>query len=904
MITTCLMSWTLFGILVLQAGTPAGEGSPFAVDAGGALGTLTRTWEAPRRVTVAGSVPAFDSGLATSFLSVNQDPEGDMPRAVVFTPDGATVLVVNRDTDSLAFFDVATQTVTDTVLVGDFPVAVAVTPDGSMAVVPNVLDDTVSLVDLSSRTLAATVSVTGSQPFAVEVTSDSSTAVVAVINDGISSSFSVIDLAAGTETSSFASSSQGVLGFFFSPEAGIFGNIFSQFVLAADDITVVLPDRPGGRVRLYDITTGSQTANLAVAAAPLAVDLHPDGSTAVVSHESGVRAISVIDVVNGTVLNSISTGALDLTGQIIRITPDKSHAIAAISNNVIFVNLTTGLTTATLSTGTVGDIELSFDGQYAFVSNFNSRLIDIATQTVVDTLSVAATADAAASPVEHRMVGLNNRFREDIHLYDTNGASGFVEAVVLSGEPAEGDAPRTVAVSPDGMTAVVANNTSRNVSILDLTTSSVRAWVDTGDRPLGVAITPDGTHAVVCNGDADTVSIIDLATDIRVANLSVPGRPAEVAISPDSQTAYVTSISGTDRVHFIDLAGAASSVSGSLIAGQMGSVGYTFNVVSGLALSPDGSLLAVCISFADELLLIDTGSQTELTRVTVGDFPIRVSIEPGGQTAYVANAFGDSVSVVDLAGAASSVSATVPGIEFPLVNVTGAAGDFHYVGNFDGNDPRLYVIDTALNSVATSVVLPSPARACTLSATDDSLYLATTGGEFVRVHTAGAASSILSTTGLTAGPPDMAYSQSQRVAVVPQPGADDGVDLVAVPPPWVDLGGGTVGINGQPTLDMSGPLTAGSDLNLQLTQAPAGALMLFRASLASIPLNAVGGTLYPNPFDLQLLLPADGSGEFSLIATVAPGAPARLDLYFQFIVQDLSVPHQITLSNAMRGSTP
>ena len=54
----------------------------------------------------------------------------------------------------------------------------------------------------------------------------------------------------------------------------------------------------------------------------------------------------------------------------------QTHAIAAISNNVIFVNLRTGVTTATLNTGVVGDIELSFDGQYAFVSNFNARIID------------------------------------------------------------------------------------------------------------------------------------------------------------------------------------------------------------------------------------------------------------------------------------------------------------------------------------------------------------------------------------------------------------------------------------------------------------------------------------------------------------------------------------------------
>jgi YVTN family beta-propeller protein len=904
MIITNLLYWALLGTLVPQAGTPSEQHPMVVRDVDGRSATAVQTWLEPTRVDLGGSAPASDSALVTSFLSVNQDPEGDMPRALAFTPDGATVLVVNRDTDTLTFFDVASASITDTLTVGDFPVDVAVTPDGSFAVVPNVLDDTVSIIDLSSKTVAATVAVTGSQPFAVAVTGDSSTAVVAVINDGVSSAFSIIDLPTGMETSSFATSGQGVLGFFFTPESGIFGNLFTQFALAADDVTILLPDRAAGRVRLYDITTGNQTANLAVAAAPLAVDIHPDGTTAVVSHESGANTISVIDVVNKTLMSSISTGGNNLSNQVIRITPDKSHAIAAISNNVIFVNLTTGFTTATLSTGTVGDIQLSFDGQYAFVSNFNSRLIDIASQTVVDTLSVAPTAEAAASPIEHRVVGLNNRFREDIHLYDTNGAAGFVEAVALSGEPDEGDAPRTIAITPDGTTAVVANNTSRNVAILDLTTRTVRAYVDTGDRPLGVAVTPDGTHAVVCNGDGDTVSIIDLATDLRVANLAVSGRPSEVAISPDSQTAYVTSVSGTDRVHFIDLAGAASSVTGSLVSGQMGSIGYSYGVISGLAVSPDGSVLAVCISFDDRLLLIDTASQTMIKKVIVGDFPIRVSFDASGQSAYVVNSFGDSVSVVDIQGAASSVIATIPGVEFPLVDVAGAKGAFHYVGNFDSNNPRLYVIDTTTNTVVTSLLLPAPARAASVSALDESLYLVTTGGDFVRVHTAGAASSILSTSPLTAGPPDMVYSESQRIAVVPQPGADDGVDIVDVPFPWENVGGGTIGANGPPTLVGSGPLIAGSTAGLDLTDAPPNALMLAWLSFSSVPQAFFGGTIHATPFAQQFLFFANGTGGFSVSTTWPGGIPPGTNAWFQFFVQDVSVIWGITLSNALKITTP
>jgi hypothetical protein len=121
---------------------------------------------------------------------------------------------------------------------------------------------------------------------------------------------------------------------------------------------------------------------------------------------------------------------------------------------------------------------------------------------------------------------------------------------------------------------------------------------------------------------------------------------------------------------------------------------------------------------------------------------------------------------------------------------------------------------------------------------------------------------------------------------------------------WQDLGGGTTGISGPPTLRVSGLLDAGSDLDIGLSRAPASALMLFRASLSSTPVAAVGGTIYANPFDLQLILAADPGGQFDLSTVVAPGGVPGVDIYFQFIVQDLSVPDKITLSNAMMATTP
>jgi len=896
---------TLALLTVACALVPATRPAAAADDAASADGERPASvlLDGPPRPVERPAAAAADGGTA-DFATVNVEPEGDMPRDIAFTTDGSAAVVVHRDTDAIAFFDVATQTVTDSVGVGDFPVSLAVTDDH--VVVANVFDDSVSVVDVDTRALVATVPVTGSQPYAVAVSDDGTRAVVGVINDGVASSFSVIDLVSFAETHTFASAPQGVIGFFFGLENGIFGNLYTKFALSGDGTRLVQPDRGGDQVVIHDVDTGAVLAGLPVAAGPTSVDLSDDDLVAVVGHEGGGSdVISEIDVAGLVVTGSFAV-ANPLQGQIVRITPSKSHAIAAISNNVIFVDLATGATTATLATGVVGDIEISFDGQYAFVSNFSSRVVDVASQTIVASLPLAPTAEAAASPVEHRVVGVNNRFAEDLHLYSTDGAASVVEGVTISGEAPEADAPRTIGIPADGLRALVANNTSRTATVLDVATGGVVATLPTGERCLGVAVTADGAHGVVCNGDEDTVTIVDLAAAAVVADLPVATRPAEVAVSPDGTRAYVTTVAGLDRLHYLSLAGAASTVTGSLVSGQMGSaLGYTYTALSGLAASPAGDVVAVCVSFDDELLIADGASPTELARVPTGDFPIRVAFLPDGSRAYVANAFGDSVTVVDVDGAASTAIATVPGIEFPLVMEAGPSGDFVYVGNTDGGAPRLFVVDTTTHAVVADVALPSSARASHLSALDGRLFLACVDGELATVSVAGAASTLLDTTELAGSPSDLAFSETLQTAVCCEPGALDGVDLAdGNLPLWSQGGGALAGLLGEPVLVGAGTLVAGTTATFTLANARPSSTFAMIVGLGEGNVPFKGGTLVPTPNLIVAGFPTSASGS-AILATVWPaGVPLATTLVFQAWVTDPAGPAGFAASQSVTALTP
>jgi len=358
-----------------------------------------------------------------------------------------------------------------------------------------------------------------------------------------------------------------------------------------------------------------------------------------------------------------------------------------------------------------------------------------------------------------------------------------------------------------------------------------------------------------------------------------------VRISPDSQSAFVSTVAGADKIYFLHLAGAASSVLGSIPAGQMGSIGYAYSGFSGIELSPDGSLLAACASFDNQLQLVDTATRTEIVRVTVGNFPYQVAFKPDGTRAYVINSFGDSVSVVNIAGAASSVVATVPGIDFPSTVDVDAAGSFVYVTN-DGTSPSLRAISTATNTVVATVPLPGETvRSASLSALEGVIYLAsgtTTGGDLLRVRASGATSALIETVPLGGSPAEMGFSEALREAVIAQP-ALDGVDLrrfdlastYCVGAPNSVGAGARIGYSGFTSVSLN-------DFHAEVTGAVPGrpGYFLYGAGQAQVPygdgFRCIGGTLGR----LRPATLADGSGANSrhVDFTVPPagGGPAQI----------------------------
>ena len=183
--------------------------------------------------------------------------------------------------------------------------------------------------------------------------------------------------------------------------------------------------------------------------------------------------------------------------------------------------------------------------------------------------------------------------------------------------------------------------------------------VGVGGNPSSVAINPDGSRVYVVNSADNTVSdqhcykyccghsVIDAATNSIVSSASV-GAPGGVAISPDGSLIYVPNFVANNV-----------SVINTATNSQVTTVGVGGNP-SSVAINPDGSRVYVVNSADNTVSVINTATNTVVATVTVGDAsdsPYSIAVSPDSTRVYVTNGDDNSVSVIDTA--ANTVVTTV-----------------------------------------------------------------------------------------------------------------------------------------------------------------------------------------------------------------------------------------------------
>jgi DNA-binding beta-propeller fold protein YncE len=214
-----------------------------------------------------------------------------------------------------------------------------------------------------------------------------------------------------------------------------------------------------------------------------------------------------------------------------------------------------------------------------------------------------------------------------------------------------------LAITPSGATLLaVANPTGYDAgSVVPITLASGTAGapIPVGADPLAIAVTPDGSTAYVVNAGDGTITPISLASDTAAAPISVGVDPMAITITPSGGTAYVLGGNGVGLLTPVTLAAnPAQDVVGNPIAVQTGAP-------TAIAIAPSGTTAYVTgASGADQIVLPGNAG---LGSTSAGDYST-VAISPDGSTALLGygNSSGTAWGVVPVRLATAGPGATIP----------------------------------------------------------------------------------------------------------------------------------------------------------------------------------------------------------------------------------------------------
>ncbi|MGR3301534.1 MAG: hydrazine synthase subunit beta [Candidatus Scalindua sp.] len=161
--------------------------------------------------------------------------------------------------------------------------------------------------------------------------------------------------------------------------------------------------------------------------------------------------------------------------------------------------------------------------------------------------------------------------------------AGFIQGTRVR---TDSPSPFHVAVSPDGGTLAIANQSGHSVTFIDTRSRKVTGEVPVQVQPEASVFTLDGRTLFVCNAESDTVSVIDVGNKAVVKTIKVGDWPCSIKLSKDGSKAYVTcSGSMWDTVDIIDTA----------TNSKIGEIKTTDYGPRDIAISPDGKTAAVCL---------------------------------------------------------------------------------------------------------------------------------------------------------------------------------------------------------------------------------------------------------------------------------------------------------------------
>ncbi|MGV0794190.1 beta-propeller fold lactonase family protein [Mycolicibacterium sp. XJ1819] len=279
-----------------------------------------------------------------------------------------------------------------------------------------------------------------------------------------------------------------------------------------------------------------------------------------------------------------------------------------------------------------------------------------------------------------------------------------------------GGSPFGMAIDRDR--TYVAGGGNDEVVVIDNSTNEVIARIDIGENttPRDVALTPDGKYLYVANFDVTHVSVIDTETNAIIATIDVGNGANAIGVGNGGERVYVAT--GTEEGHVVVINTEVNEPVTAIPVGELPSAiaannhgpvyvtnrdSQTISMIDpvtnwvertvepgftpiGAALSPDGQTLYVVGDNDNTLHIFNANTLAPIAELLVGEGPFGVGLQTSDNSVgrgLVANAFSDSVTLLQLDSPLGVLGQIQTGGQQPVAVAVNPDGTTAYVTNFD-----------------------------------------------------------------------------------------------------------------------------------------------------------------------------------------------------------------------------
>jgi YVTN family beta-propeller protein len=271
---------------------------------------------------------------------------------------------------------------------------------------------------------------------------------------------------------------------------------------------------------------------------------------------------------------------------------------------------------------------------------------------------LASAAQAQSGDAGYR-VGVVSESGDIVTWLKPYGTGLTVDRVVPVGiMPSDIDGPHNITVSPDGKSyyVTIAHGTPYgSLWKLNYVGDSLLGRAQVELFPTTIAITPDGQFAFVANSDfhgdhprVNVVSVVHTPTMTKITDIPACDMPHGVKVNHGGTRVYISCMH-SDEILQVDVATFGISRRAKTGEGHVMAAGTPANECSPtfVSVSPDDTRLYVACNYGNSLQVWDAATLTKLKEIPVGKGAYNVEPSPDGKLVIVTNKKDQSVSLID-----------------------------------------------------------------------------------------------------------------------------------------------------------------------------------------------------------------------------------------------------------------